>query len=184
MIWVKSWQTPWRPAKASAIGVSTSVASGSKRMSRCSACAEGRHRVAGAVMPARASARGIGGNRGIRRHAGRGRDGNAAGDVGRQDRATAAISRARSASGVEGPSARLRREPLDPGLKVQRDLVMRAAKGELGRAVAEEIADGRSVRQVAGEMSSCAGDQALFARQVGGHQPRQMPPADGGAGIV
>ena len=29
MMWLKSWQTPWRAAKASANGVSTSVASGS-----------------------------------------------------------------------------------------------------------------------------------------------------------
>ncbi len=37
MMWVKSWQTPCRLAKASAAGVSTSVASGSKRMSLKSA---------------------------------------------------------------------------------------------------------------------------------------------------
>ncbi len=34
MMWLKSWQTPWRAANASANGVSTSVASGSYRMSR------------------------------------------------------------------------------------------------------------------------------------------------------
>jgi hypothetical protein len=37
IIWAKSWQTPCRRANASAGGVSTVVASGSKIMSRCSA---------------------------------------------------------------------------------------------------------------------------------------------------
>ena len=95
---------------------------------------------------------------------------------------TAEISVA-SAGKARGRPRGWSRVTVDPRLKMQRHLVGRSAKGKVG---GPDCQRNRPVGALGGWRANIemACDQPLFARQVGGHQPRQMPAAGGGARVA